>query len=80
LIKDSIKKIMSKNGNIQSKIDSMIKEINSNDDGSLLEDYNEVKILLHYNHCVDIFEFLNLYSKIQLNEILVKIADIYNML
>ena len=76
-MKDSIKKIMSKNENIQSKIDSMIKKINSNDDKG---DYNEVKILLYYNHCVDIFEFLNLYSKIQLNEILVKIADIYNML
>jgi len=50
--------------NIQSKIDFMIKEINSRDDESLLEDYNEVKILLYYNHCVDIFEFLNLYSKI----------------
>jgi len=76
-MKDSIKKIMSKNENIQSKIDSMIKEINSNDDKG---DYNEVKILLSYNHCVDIFEFLNLYSKIQLNELFVKIADIYNIL
>jgi len=66
--------------NIQSKIDFMIKEINSRDDESLLEDYNEVKILLYYNHCVDIFEFLNLYSKIQLNELLVKIADIYDKL
>jgi len=71
---------MSKNGNIQSKIDSMIKEITSNYGGSQLEDYSEIKILLCYNHCVDIFEFLNLYSKIQLNELLVKIADIYDML
>ena len=76
-MKDSIKKIMRKNENIQSKIDSMIKEINSNDDK---EDYNEVKKLLYYNHCVDIFEFLNLYSKIQLNELFVKIAEIYDML
>jgi hypothetical protein len=66
--------------NIQSKIDSMIKEINSKKDGSLQEDYNEVKILLNYNHCIDIFEFLNLYSKVQLNELLVNIAIIYDLL
>ena len=71
---------MLRHENIQSKIDSMIKEANSKNDGSLQEDYNEVKILLHYNHCVDIFQFLKLYSKVQLNELLVKIAIIYDSL
>ena len=79
-MKASIKRIMNKNENIQSKVDSMIKEINSNNGGSLLEDYYEVKILLYYNHCIDLFDFLNLYSKIQMNELYVKIADIYDML
>ena len=65
---------------IQSKIDSMIKEANSKDVGSLRDDYNDVKILLYYNHCIDIFEFLKLYSKVQLNELLVKIAIIYDLL
>ena len=46
--------------NIQSKIDYIIKETNSKNDGSLQEDYNKIKILLYYNHCVDIFEFLKL--------------------
>ena len=64
--------------NIQSKIDYMIKEISSKNIGSLLEDNNEIKRLLCYNHCVDIFEFLKLYSKVQLNELLVKIAIIYD--
>ena len=66
--------------NIQSKIDYIIKETNSKNDGSLQEDYNKIKILLYYNHCVDIFEFLKLYSKVQLNELLVKIAIIYDLL
>ena len=66
--------------NIQSKIDSIIKEANSKNDGSLNEDYNKIKILLYYNHCVDIFEFLKLYSKVQLNELLVNIAIIYDSL
>ena len=65
---------------IQSKIDSMIKEANSKDVGTLRDDYNDVKILLYYNHCIDIFEFLKLYSKVQLNELLVKIAIIYDLL
>ena len=71
---------MSKTENIQSKIDSMIKAINSIKDENLLEDNNEVKRLLYYNHCVDIFEFLKLYSKVQLNELLVNIAIIYDSL
>ena len=66
--------------NIQSKIDFIIKEANSKDVESIKDDYNEIKILLHYNHCVDIFEFLKLYSKVQMNELLVKVAIIYNLL
>ena len=71
---------MFNHGNIQSKIDFMIKKANSKDVGCLQEDYNEIKILLYYNHCVDIFEFLKFYSKVQLNELLVKIAIIYDLL
>ena len=71
---------MFNHGNIQSKIDFMIKEANSMDVGNLKDDYNEIKILLHYIHCVDIFEFLKLYSKDQLNELLVKVAIIYDLL
>ena len=66
--------------NIQSKIDLMIKEANSMDAGSQKDDYNNIKILLYYNHCVDILEFLKLYSKVQLNELLVKVAIIYDLL
>ena len=45
-MKDSINKIMLNIVNIQSKIDSMIKEINSKRDGSIQEEYNELKILV----------------------------------
>jgi len=65
-------------GNIQTKIDTIIKEINANNKESILENNNEVKMLIYYNHCVDIIEFLKLYSKVQLNELLVSIAINYD--
>ena len=65
-------------GNIQTKIDTIIKEINANNKESILENNNEVKMLIFYNHCVDIIEFLKLYSKVQLNELLVSIAINYD--
>ena len=69
---------MKNTGNIQSKIDSIIKELNTNNKENLLENNNEIKMLIHYSHCIDLLEFLKLYSKVQLNELLVSIAINYD--
>ncbi len=71
---------MTNNDNIQSRIDTIIKNINLNNQGNLLEDYNDVKELIYYAHCLDLFDFLGKYSKVQLNETLIQIAIIYDKL
>ena len=71
---------MKNNDNIQSRIDTIIKNINLNNQGILQEDYNDVKILIYYSHCLDLFDFLGKYSKVQLCETLIQIAIIYDKL
>ena len=71
---------MQNDDNIQSRIDNIIKNININNQGILLEDYNDIKILIYYNHCLDLFDFLGKFSKVQLNETLIQIALIYDKL
>ena len=71
---------MKNNDNIQSRIDTIIKNINSNNQGILQEDYNDVKILIYYSHCLDLFDFLGKYFRVQLNETLIQIAIIYDKL
>jgi hypothetical protein len=71
---------MQKNDNIQSRIDNIIKNINLNNQLILQEDYNDIKILIYYSHCLDLFDFLGKYSKVQLCETLIQIAIIYDKL
>ena len=66
--------------NIQTKIDNIIKIIKSKKDENSQENYGEIQILMYYSHCQDLFDFLKYYSKIQLNELLMKIAIIYDKL
>ena len=67
---------------IQLKIDQLIKKIipknDENDDES--EDVNEVTSLISFSLCLDLFDFLNIYSKIQKNELLFHMAVIYEIL
>ena len=71
---------MKNNDNIQSRIDTIIKNINLNNQLILQENYNDIKILIYYSHCLDLFDFLGKYSKVQLNETLIQIALIYDKL
>ena len=71
---------MQNNDNIQSRIDNIIKNTNLNNQLILQEDYNDIKILIYYSHCLDLFDFLGKYSKVQLNETLIQIALIYDKL
>ena len=67
---------------IQLKIDQLIRNSNSESDSSnnQTEEVNEVTTLIAYNHCLDLFDFLQLYSKIQKNELLFQIAVLYDIL
>ena len=66
---------------IQLKIDKLISNINpTNNDNNQQREENEVTTLISYNHCLDLFDFLQNYSKIQKNEILFQISVIYNIL
>ena len=71
---------MQNNDNIQSRIDNIIKNTNLNNQLILQEDYNDIKILIYYSHCLDLFDFLGKFSKVQLNETLIQIALIYDKL
>ena len=67
---------------IQLKIDQLISNINrkkENNDNQQ-EESNEVTILISYSHCLDLFDFLQNYSKVQKNELLFQISLIYNIL
>jgi len=64
--------------NIQSKIDNIIKKIESKNDENSQENYDEIQIYIYYTHCQDLFDFLKYYSKIQLNELFIQIAIINN--
>jgi len=63
---------------IQLKIDTIISEINENNQENQNEEKNQITALMIYHHCLDIFEFLQIFSKIQKNELLVQIALIYD--
>ena len=66
---------------IQLKIDKLISNINtSNNDNNQQGEVNEITTLLSYNHCLDLFDFLQNYSKIQKNELLFQISVIYDIL
>ena len=63
---------------IQLKIDKIISDINQNNQDNQNEEKNQITALMGYNHCLDLFDFLKIYSKIQKNELLVQIAIIYD--
>jgi tetratricopeptide (TPR) repeat protein len=63
---------------IQLKIDSIISDINQNNETTQSEEKNQITALIGYSHCLDLYEFLKLYSKVQKNELLFQIAIIYD--
>ena len=67
---------------IQSKIDQIIININPKnaDNNNSQEGLDEVRALISYNICLDLYEFLENYSKIQKSELLFQIAVINDML
>ena len=66
---------------IQLKIDKLISSVTqTNYDNNQQGEVNEVTILISYNHCLDLFDFLQNYYKIQKNELLFQISLIYDIL
>ena len=67
---------------IQLKIDNLIANINSKnyESNNSQDEINDVITLISFSHCIDLFDFLENYSKIQKNELLFKIAFTYDML
>ena len=63
---------------IQLKIDTIISDINSNNQDIQNEEKNQITALMNYSHCIDLFDFLQIFSKIQKNEILFQTAIIYD--
>ena len=63
---------------IQLKIDLIIADINQNCQENQTEEKNQITALMGYNHCLDLFEFLNMFSKIQKSELLVQVGIIYD--
>ena len=63
---------------IQLKIDTIISEINENNSENQNEEKNQITALMSYHHCLDLFDFLQIFSKIQKSELLVQIALIYD--
>ena len=63
---------------IQLKIDSIISDINQSNQENQNEEKNQITALMGYSHCLDLFDFLQLFSKIQKNELLVQIALIFD--
>ena len=63
---------------IQLKIDSIISDIKQNTEDSQNEEKNQITALMGYSHCIDLFDFLKLYSKVQKNELLFQVAIIYD--
>ena len=60
------------------KIDTIISDINQNCQDNQNEEKNQITALMGYSHCLDLFDFLQLYSKIQKNELLFQTAIIYD--
>ena len=66
---------------IQLKIDQLISNINpTNNDNNQRGESNEITTLISYNHCLDLLDFLQNYSKAQKNELLFHISVIYDIL
>ena len=63
---------------IQLKIDTIISDINQNSQDNQNEEKNQITALMGYSHCLDLFDFLQIYSKVQKNEILFQTAIIYD--
>ena len=63
---------------IQLKIDTIISEINQNREDIQNEEKNQITALIGYSHCIDLYDFLKLYSKVQKNELLFQTAIIYD--
>ena len=65
---------------IQLKIDQLLTNVNPKDGNKIQqEEINEVVTLMSYNHCLDLFEFLGNFFKVQKNEVLFQIAFIYDI-
>ena len=62
---------------IQLKIDNLITNMSTN---CTNEYKNEITAVISYSHCLDLFEFLNIFSAIQKNEILFQLTLIYDMI
>ena len=60
------------------KIDTIISDINQNCQDNKNEEKSQITALMGYSHCLDLFDFLQLYSKIQKNELLFQTAIIYD--
>ena len=67
---------------IQRKIDQLIENVNPKNDKKFnqSEETNEVACLISYSHCLDLFDFLQIHSKIQKHELLFQMAVIYETL
>ena len=63
---------------IQLKIYTIISDINQNSQDNQNEEKKQITALMGYNHCLDLFDFLQIFSKIQKNELLVQIALIFD--
>ena len=66
---------------LQMKIDKLIlNSLLNNDDKRQQERYDDITTLMSYVHCLDLFDFLEKFSKIQKNELLFQISFIYGFL
>ena len=63
---------------IQLKIDTIISDVNKINENSQNEEKNQITTLIGYSHCIDLFDFLKLFSKAQKNELLFQTALIYD--
>lgn len=48
---------------IQLKIDTIISEINENNSEDQNEEKNQITALMDYNHCLDLYEFLQIFQR-----------------
>ena len=63
---------------IQLKIDTIISDVNKINENLQNEEKNQITTLIGYSHCIDLFDFLKLFSKAQKNELLFQTALIYD--
>ena len=63
---------------IQLKIDTIISDTNQNNQDNQNEEKNQITALIGYSHCIDVFDFLQIFSNVQKNELLVQTALIYD--